>query len=492
MDQPRKLGGSRRGIGWRARLTGAASIFVLVSLIALAIIPVVIVRELSEAIEVNAETFEPARRDVRDLRFLYEHEVAELRGLLLTGDERLLETYRNARRQEQETLYRLEYLVRRVGSDAPELLEEVRRYASLWHVRTDSLLVGELSREEYLERLPHQFVLNDSIESLVDRLAAVIDAQAVEFFSAVGQAAERQLATSLALSVLALAAAIVVGWFARRQAMLYAALGRAHAEERLLRQEAERRRLEVERITESRSRLMRGFSHDVKNPLGAADGYLQLMEDGILGDLSAKQLESVANARRAIRTALRLIEDLLEFARTEAGQVDIHPAPTEIGGVMREAVEEFRAQAEAKGLDITIDYPEDLPRLESDPDRIRQILGNLISNAVKYTDRGGVAIRARVASDGMAPGPGRWVAVDVSDTGPGIPREEQAFLFQEFVRLKSGEGKRGAGIGLAMSRHMARALKGDLTVESEPGKGSTFTLWLPLDAGAAQRLEAAA
>lgn len=491
MDQPQKLGGSRRRIGWRARLTGGASIFVIVALVTLAILPVVIVRELSQAVEVNAETFEPARRHVRDLRFLYEHEVAELRGLLLTGDERLLVTYRNARREEQETLYRLEPLVRWIGSDAPELLEEVRRYASLWHATNDSLLAGDLSTEEYSERLPHQFALNDSIELAVDRLAAVIDNQAVEFFRAVGQAAERQLATSLALSVLALAAAIVVGWFARRQTMLSTALGRAHAEERLLRKEAERRRLDVERITESRGRLMRGFSHDLKNPLGAADGYLQLMEDGVFGDLSPKQLESVANARRAIRTALRLIEDLLELARTESGQIDVRPTPTEIGGVMHEAVEQFRAQAEAKGLDITIDCPEDLPRLESDPDRIRQILGNLISNAVKYTDRGGVAIRARVASDGMAPGPGRWVAVDVSDTGPGIPREEQPFLFQEFVRLKSGEGKRGAGIGLAMSRHIARALRGEITVESEPGKGSTFTLWLPIDYGAAGRLEAA-
>jgi len=236
---------------------------------------------------------------------------------------------------------------------------------------------------------------------------------------------------------------------------------------------------------------MRGFSHDLKNPLGAADGYLQLLEDGVLGDLSPKQLEGVSNARRAIGTALRMIEDLLELERTEAGQIDIHPTPMEIGGVMRDAAEQFRAQAEAKGLDITIDAPTSLPELESDPDRIRQILGNLISNAVKYTDRGGVTIRARVASDGKAPGPGRWIAVDVIDTGPGIPREEQPFLFQEFVRLKSGEGKRGAGIGLAMSRHLARALKGDITVESEPGKGSTFTLWLPIDEGAAQRLKAA-
>lgn len=491
MDQPRKLGTNNRELGWRARLTEIASVFVIVSLAALAIIPVMIVREVSEAVETNAETFEPARRQVRDLRFLYEHQVAALRGLALTGDEQFLARYRDARRAEQQTLHRLEPLVRRIESDAPEHFADVRRYAALWHATNDSLLAGQLTAEEFAERLPYQSVLNDSIQLAVDRLAEVIDAQAVEFFNTVGEAAERQLATALALGVVALVAAIVVGWFARRQTMLSAALARAHAEERRLREESERRRLEIERITESRSRLMRGFSHDLKNPLGAADGYLQLLEDGVLGDLSPKQLEGVSNARRAIGTALRMIEDLLELERTEAGQIDIHPTPMEIGGVMRDAAEQFRAQAEAKGLDITIDAPTSLPELESDPDRIRQILGNLISNAVKYTNRGGVTIRARVASDGKAPGPGRWIAVDVIDTGPGIPREEQPFLFQEFVRLKSGEGKRGAGIGLAMSRHLARALKGDITVESEPGKGSTFTLWLPIDEGAAQRLKAA-
>src|SRR5690606_13313599 len=145
---------------------------------------------------------------------------------------------------------------------------------------------------------------------------------AVRFFRSVGEAAERQLASALALGVLALAASIVVGWFARRQTMLSAALARANAVERRLREESERRQVEIQRITESRSRLMRGFSHDVKNPLGAADGHLQLMEDGILGELTPKQLESVSRARRAIGAALHLIEDLLDLAKTETGQVE--------------------------------------------------------------------------------------------------------------------------------------------------------------------------
>lgn len=236
---------------------------------------------------------------------------------------------------------------------------------------------------------------------------------------------------------------------------------------------------------------MRGFGHDVKNPLGAADGYLQLLEEGILGELEPRQRESVANARRAIGAALWLIEDLLELARTEVGQVEVHVTPLQVGRVMEEAVEQYRAQAEAKGIAITVDFPADLPEIESDSHRIRQILGNLLSNAVKYTDRGGVTIRARTAADGDAPGPGRWIAVDVIDTGPGIPEEEQRFLFQEFSRLKTGEGKRGAGIGLAMARRIARALDGDVTVDSEPGRGSTFTLWLPADGGPAQQALAA-
>jgi PAS domain S-box-containing protein len=250
------------------------------------------------------------------------------------------------------------------------------------------------------------------------------------------------------------------------------------ARERQARAEAERRRDELECVTESRARLIRGFSHDVKNPLGAADGYLHLMS--VMDDLTLKQQERVLKVRRSIKAAVNLIEDLLELARAESGELEIARAPTDLLDVVREAVEEYRAQAEAARLSLTIELPDELPVIESDRNRIRQVVGNLLSNAVKYTEDGGITVRVMTSGGRTAPRPGRWITVDVADTGRGIPEEQQRLLFQEFRRLDTGEAK-GAGIGLSISRRIAEALGGDITLESEIGKGSTFTLWLPCE-----------
>ncbi|HEX7120349.1 MAG TPA: PAS domain S-box protein [Longimicrobiales bacterium] len=262
---------------------------------------------------------------------------------------------------------------------------------------------------------------------------------------------------------------------------------RLYAETRDARAEAERRakeeqavRLELERVMESRARLVRGFSHDVKNPLGAADGYLELLEMGVRGELSPEQREGVERSRRSIHSALQLIDDLVDLARAEAGHIEVERRALDLVDLAQDAAEEARAAAEAKGLRITFDAARDVPPIASDAARIRQILGNLLANATKYTDAGGITVWAGVREDGAAPGPGRWAVVDVTDTGPGIPEDQQARVFEEFVRLEPAE-KWGAGIGLAISRRTARALGGDLTVTSEVGKGSTFTLWLPTD-----------
>jgi PAS domain S-box-containing protein len=256
--------------------------------------------------------------------------------------------------------------------------------------------------------------------------------------------------------------------------------------EREARAEAERRREELERVTESRARLIRGFSHDVKNPLGAADGFLQLLEEGLLGHLAQQQTEGVARARNALHGALELIDDILAFARAQTGDIEVTPVPTDMAMLARTVAEGYQAQAAAKGLTLATDLPATLPTIESDPDRIRQILGNLLSNAVKYTEHGGILVTATVCegtaecgSLGGPPATGRWIAVAVSDTGPGIPRERQHLLFQEFSRLAPKGAARGAGIGLFISQRMARALGGEITLMSEAGKGSTFTLWLP-------------
>jgi PAS domain S-box-containing protein len=242
------------------------------------------------------------------------------------------------------------------------------------------------------------------------------------------------------------------------------------------RAEADRRREELERVTESRTRLMRGFSHDVKNPLGAADGYAQLLEEGIMGELSDRQQDSIARIRRSIRTALRLIHDLLELARAEAGQLEIECVATDVTQTAREVAEDFRAQATAAGLAIHVHAPDAL-HADTDPTRLRQILANLLSNAVKYAPQGQVTVDAEARSDG-GPRPGGWIAVRVADTGPGIPEDKRQAIFQEFTRLDP-KAQQGAGVGLAISRRIACLMGGDLTVESETGRGSTFTLWLP-------------
>ncbi|HET8656230.1 MAG TPA: GAF domain-containing protein [Longimicrobiaceae bacterium] len=251
-------------------------------------------------------------------------------------------------------------------------------------------------------------------------------------------------------------------------------------------EDSEQRREELQRVMESRARLMRGFSHDVKNPLGAADGFLALLEDGIMGELSEKQREGIGKARRSIGNSLRLIGDLLELARAEAGQIEIHRVPVDVRDAVREIGEEYRAQAEAKGLSLETELPGELPVIESDASRVRQILGNLFSNAVKYTDEGGIRATVELRSGDGRRRRGRWIAVDVVDTGPGIPEEEQRLLFREFTRLHPEE-KAGAGVGLAISQRIARAIGGEVTVSSAPGDGSTFTLWLPCTRGGSPR-----
>lgn len=264
------------------------------------------------------------------------------------------------------------------------------------------------------------------------------------------------------------------------------------AGEREARIESEQRREELNRVSESRSRLMRGFSHDLKNPLSAADGYLQLLEEGIVDSLTPAQKKSVARVRGSIGNALNLIDDLLAMERAQAGEFEVNRELLSLPKIAADAVDEFRAKADARGLQLKLDIDGELPAVESDPARIRQVIGNLLSNAVKYTDHGGVTVRIAERERPRLPGSGRWIAVDVIDTGPGIVPNQQKAVFQEFHRLKSTRGQPGAGIGLAMSRSVARALHGEITLASEPGVGSTFTLWLPLRMDqAADRREAA-
>jgi signal transduction histidine kinase len=239
--------------------------------------------------------------------------------------------------------------------------------------------------------------------------------------------------------------------------------------------EARDRRRELERVMNSRSRLMRGFSHDIKNPLGAADGYADLLAAGMFGPLSVEQRESVDRLRRSIQSALALISDLHEFARADTGHIALCIEPVLLRDVIRASNDEFRAAAVRRGLSLSTELPNETLLVSTDELRVRQILSNLLSNAIKYTKNGSIVLRLQRMQDET----GTWATIGVEDTGEGIAPDQVPLLFEEFVRLTSSN-EPGAGLGLAISMRLANALGGRLTVRSELGRGSCFTLWLPI------------
>ena len=234
-------------------------------------------------------------------------------------------------------------------------------------------------------------------------------------------------------------------------------------------------------IIASHERLVRGFTHDVRNPLGAADGYLSLLEIGVKEEMTAAQLETVGRARRCIRTALNLVTQLLEIERAKAGELRIDWERVDLGELARGCVEDFGPAADAKDQSLTWQLPAGNTALvvESDRTRLRQILSNLISNAVKYTQPGGRIIVSVRNADASAPaGLGRCVVLAVADNGPGIAPEKRNMLFREFTRLDP-DAAEGSGIGLAISQSIAGALGAAITFRSTPGVGSTFKVWVP-------------
>ncbi|MGE6661741.1 PAS domain-containing sensor histidine kinase [Pseudomonas sp. NPDC077408] len=252
--------------------------------------------------------------------------------------------------------------------------------------------------------------------------------------------------------------------------------GQLLAFEQIARAEADERHAQLQRVTESRARLIWGFSHDVRNPLSVADSYAWLLEGGRKGQLTSEQCVAVAGIRSAIQTSLRLIEDLLELARAESGELEICPIVCDICATIRHLAEDFCAQALKAKIEPHITLPRRLC-VETDPARVEQILANLLSNAIKYAPGSSVTIAAQEYEAG-GPRPGRWVGVSVGDTGPGISPDKQVLIFDDYKRLEP-DAQQGAGIGLAISLRIARLLGGDLTVESKVGIGSRFTLWLP-------------
>ncbi|MEI6556760.1 MAG: PAS domain S-box protein [Rhodospirillaceae bacterium] len=238
---------------------------------------------------------------------------------------------------------------------------------------------------------------------------------------------------------------------------------------------------QAEAAGNAKAEFLAMMSHEIRTPLNGVLGMIGLLEDG---DLPAESQRYVEAARRSSEALLTILNDILDFSKMEAGRLDLLSEPLDIGRVAAEVVEELGARARERAITLTVEVDADVPAcIRGDEGRVRQVLLNLVSNAVKFTDRGGVRVHIHAL-------PGR-VRVAVIDSGIGIPEEALRRLFNRFSQVDSSTSRRygGTGLGLAIARKLVSMMDGEIGVVSNPGAGSTF--WFTLPAAALPESESA-
>ncbi len=236
----------------------------------------------------------------------------------------------------------------------------------------------------------------------------------------------------------------------------------------------------------AKSQFLATMSHEIRTPINAIIGYAELMELGIGGPLSDAQSAYLGRVRYSSQHLLGLINDILDLAKVEAGEMRFAREPVSAGEAAAAVAAMMAPQAVAKGVRLVADEFDPEVQALGDPDRLRQVVLNLVSNAVKFTGAGGrVTLRCGASAHGPPHaelnGPGPWAWVEVADTGMGIPPEQLARVFEPFTQVDGTHTREqgGTGLGLAISRRFARRMGGDVAARSRPGEGSVFTLWLP-------------
>jgi len=253
------------------------------------------------------------------------------------------------------------------------------------------------------------------------------------------------------------------------------------------RQEAQRARAEAEHANRAKSQFLATMSHEIRTPINAVMGYADLLDAGVSGTLAPEQQRYVDGIRASSKHLLGLISDVLDIAKIEAGELTVDVDEIPVRPALAWAMQIVQSQAESRGLNLVQTWEcDDQVQALGDGDRVRQILLNLLSNALKFTEPGGtITVRCRLGEtappEAALPEMGPWVVIEVEDTGRGISSEQIARIFNPFVQAESGHTRRasGTGLGLTISRRLARLMGGELTARSESGSGSCFSLWLP-------------
>jgi signal transduction histidine kinase len=237
----------------------------------------------------------------------------------------------------------------------------------------------------------------------------------------------------------------------------------------------------AEAASQHKSQFLTSMSHELRTPLNAIIGLTEMMVSNATRFGTENALEPLRRVNAAGHHLLSLINEVLDLSKIEAGKLELNPEPVNLAGLIDEVVGTAGQLAEKNQNRLIVQAQENVDALNADSMRVKQILLNLLSNACKFTKQGDVTLRVRKVADGRD-----WVEIAVADTGIGLTAEQQAKLFQEFTQADSLTARRygGTGLGLALSRKLARMMGGDVTVTSEPGKGSVFTVRLPVGADA--------
>ncbi len=290
-------------------------------------------------------------------------------------------------------------------------------------------------------------------------------------------AARRQLLWQIGLlTLITLFAIIVMIWFIWRDAR----------KERIYRENLEAANEEIQRIMNQRERLLLTITHDIKAPAASISGFIDLMKEYVT---EAQGMECLQNIKNSAAHLSRLVASLLDYHQLENGLMKVQPVSFSPTQLVKESVEGMRLRAEEKGLAISYEMTMGMKKeanQENETDkelfladafRIRQILDNLVSNAIKYTDHGSVNIEARVSKI-----MGKLtLTMSVKDTGKGMTDEEKRKVFQAFTRLKSAQGIEGTGLGLSITQELVSLLGGEILLRSTLGKGSNFIVTLPIE-----------
>ena len=236
--------------------------------------------------------------------------------------------------------------------------------------------------------------------------------------------------------------------------------------------EANEKLVELDRM---RTYFMGMVSHDLKSPIVAVESYLQVILGGFAGEINEEQREMLTRSSYRIKELLKLIGDLLALSRIEAGQIEREFEATSLSEVIRKSVEDMRALAEEKNLELRVEIPAELPRIYAAPNRLQQALNNLLGNAIKFTpEKGLVTVRVDSRDEHFQ--------VEVIDTGPGIPADELPHIFEDFFRGRDARTIKGTGLGLSITKRIVEAHRGKIWAESPyaDGKGSRFVFTLPV------------